>query len=76
MTRREARWAASAGVVMVVAGLVSLFGPWALVASGGLVLVLVLFVVDVEAVDQGEAVADPARQDRGGNPLHPGRIPG
>jgi hypothetical protein len=65
VTRAEARVVVAAALLMLTGALVWLYGPWGLLAAGGALLVLVLFVVNVKESVDGEAVADagwPANQ--------------
>lgn len=69
MTRTEARTSLSVALACLVVGLAWLFGPYGLLGFGLLVLVVVLFVVDVEGTGQNEAVADPAAPGRRDRPV-------
>jgi predicted PurR-regulated permease PerM len=60
VTRSEARALLALAVVLLVAGLVWLFGPYGLLGAGLLLAVLVLFVFNVEERTGAEAVAEPA----------------
>lgn len=69
MRRGEAVAALAVSVALIVAGLVWLAGPWGLIGSGVALLVVLLFVVDVDVSDEevgpgAEAVAGAARAPR------------
>lgn len=62
MTRGEARASLAFAVLALVGGLVWLFGPYGLVAPAVVVLVVVLFVVDVEEPHRAEVVPEPPQR--------------
>lgn len=62
MTRREATVLLAVALALVVAGLVWLFGPFGLLASGAVLVALTLFVFDIREERAGaDSVAVPAR---------------
>ena len=61
MRRREAVTALAAALLLVVAGVVWLWGPYGLIGSGVGLALLTLFVFDIREERRAEPVVSPAR---------------